>query len=91
MIRAIGSVIRGEGIASALRRTGERIGETTHRAALRRTSRRRFARRSTSPACARFISKEWHGVRFDEALRLIDDGFDVGEPPSANAAGGSSD
>jgi hypothetical protein len=35
MIRAIGSVIRGEGIASAARRTRERIGEAAHGAALR--------------------------------------------------------
>jgi len=35
VIRTIGSVIRGEGIASALRRTSERIGEATRHAALR--------------------------------------------------------
>src|SRR5260221_3355593 len=35
MIRAIGSVIRGEGLASALRRTHERIGELTQSTALR--------------------------------------------------------
>lgn len=31
MIRAIGSVLRGEGVASALRRAGERIGDAFHR------------------------------------------------------------
>lgn len=35
MIRAVRSVIRGEGIASAVRRTQERIGEAAHAAALR--------------------------------------------------------
>jgi len=35
MIRAIRSVIRGEGIASAVRRTSERIGEAAQAAALR--------------------------------------------------------
>src|SRR3954465_10471611 len=35
MIRAIGSVIRGEGLASAFRRTSERIGEAAHGAVLR--------------------------------------------------------
>src|SRR5437660_9364927 len=35
MIRAIGSVIRGEGICSAVRRTQERIGEAAQAAALR--------------------------------------------------------
>jgi len=35
MIRAIRSVIRGEGLASATRRTQERIGEAVHAAALR--------------------------------------------------------
>ncbi|HXA20588.1 MAG TPA: glycosyltransferase [Thermoanaerobaculia bacterium] len=35
MIRIIASVIRGEGLSSALRRTGERIGDALHGAALR--------------------------------------------------------
>jgi O-antigen biosynthesis protein len=35
MIRTIGTVIRGEGLASALRRANERIGDALHAAALR--------------------------------------------------------
>jgi hypothetical protein len=35
MIRAIGSVIRGEGIPSAIRRTQERISDAAHAVALR--------------------------------------------------------
>jgi glycosyl transferase family 1 len=143
VIRAIGSVIRGEGIASAVRRTSERIGDAVHGAALRArgafagdaeaailnvaasgTSLRlgglqaqlaarldaerafrsvalvspgvldlsRPARhtRRVSPRIetaireaivitgARTIHFEgMHGVPFAEALRLIDDGFDV--------------
>jgi glycosyltransferase involved in cell wall biosynthesis len=143
MIRAIGSVIRGEGVASALRRTSERIGETAQGAALRargvfagksaaailniaasgtslrlggvqaqlaaRLDAERAFRsvalispgvldlshpsrhtRRVSPRIetaireaiditgARTIHFEgMHGVSFDGALRLIDDGFDV--------------
>src|SRR4051794_19259287 len=44
MIRTIASVIRGEGLPSALRRTNERIGDALHAAASR--VRGRFARAS---------------------------------------------
>jgi glycosyltransferase involved in cell wall biosynthesis len=47
MIRAIGSVVRGEGIASAFRRTQERIGEAAQAAALR--ARGVFAGKSETP------------------------------------------
>jgi len=47
MIRAIGSVIRGEGIASAFRRAGERIGEAAAGGALR--ARGVFAGKSETP------------------------------------------
>lgn len=143
MIRAIGSVIRGEGILSAARRTHERIGETAQAFALRargvfagdaaapilnvaasgtslrlgglqaqliaRLDAERAFRnvalvspgildlsqpsrhtRRVSPRIetairdaikitgARTIHFEgMHGVPFDAALRLIDDGFDV--------------
>jgi glycosyltransferase involved in cell wall biosynthesis len=71
MIRAIGSVIRGEGIASAVRRTSERIGEATHAAALR--ARGAFAGKSAAPilnVAASGTSLRLGGVQAQLAARL---------------------
>jgi hypothetical protein len=71
MIRAIASVVRGEGIASAVRRTSERISEAAHGAALR--ARGAFAVKSETPilnVAASGTSLRLGGVQAQLAARL---------------------